>query len=247
MSRHSIPIQTAHVGFGASNGTAVISPLINKQIKLFSISLVNRSGSPSDIAVLKGIAVSQFKVFTYSGSSASDVTSTIQGGSNINVCTTSSGSGLIIQSTKKFGFIALNINTAQTGSPTIAYQFWNGSAFASATGISVPTSFGSGNNVIYLTQDYLMGVGANSFDSSLDSSMYTIRISVASSGNTPTANSIVVGSTVDFMPQIPNNSSFTSSFSEDYPLTLDGNEKLIPYFSSVNSNNLVSLFYAQDN
>ena len=248
MSRHSIPIKEMQVGFGSVNGTPVLTPLISKQIKVYSMSLVNRSGSTSDLAILKGISTDAYKVFTYDGTSvATEVTSTIQAGSNINICSTTSGSGLVVQSIKRFGFISFNVNTAGTGSPTISVSYWNGSAFVACSSINVATSFASGNCVIYVNQNYLMSVGANSFNASLDPNMYALRISVSSSTNSPTANSISVARTCEFAPNVVKDTAFNSSYSQDYPLTLNANESVIPYFSNVSDANMVSMFYAQDN
>lgn len=247
MSRHSIPINELHVGFGSQTGTALLSPLNNKQIKVYSMSMINRSGATCDIAILKSISSNKFKVFSYDGATVSEITTAIQGGTPSTICTTTSGSGLIIQSSKRFGFVSLGVSTAGTGSPTITLKYWNGSAFVSASSLYSQVDFSGSNAVFYINQDFNMKTDPTSFNSGLDNNMYAIQILVSGSTNSPQANSIVVGSTCEFSPQVSKNGTFSSSYDENYPLFLDGDEKIIPYFSVVSPNNMISCFYAQDN
>lgn len=244
---NSIPVSHKNAAYITDPIAEFLSPESGKTLRLFSIRLSNNSGAASNLGVIRSLASAGIKVFTYDNVTATDVTSSIVSGTPINFCTTTSGSGLLLQANKPFSFISVNCSTAGTGSPVVTFQYYNGSTFVANGSIfkNFTAPIDSGN-------DFAL-VGANSAwvpgssIAGLDSSKYSLRISVASSGNSPQINSIVLGQLVDMAYTVPNLASFECNFSQDYPLHLDAGEGIIPYFSDIDNLNMVTAYYSQDN
>lgn len=244
---NSIPVSHINVSYPTDPISEVLSPDSGKTLRLFSIRLSNNSGGTSNLGVIRSLASAGIKVFTYDGVTAVDVTSSIIAGTAINFCTSSAGTGLLLQASKKIGYVGINCSTSGTGSPTYAITYFNGSSFVSNSAVfsAFPSPITSGNRYMVIGAGSSWEVGSNI--AGLDADKYTLRIAVTSSSNSPQINSIVLGEVIDLAYTVPNLSSFECNFSQDYPLHLDALEGIIPYFSDSDSLNMVTAYYSQDN
>jgi hypothetical protein len=246
MSSHFIPVIPLHTSYGDQAKTIVLAPLPSKQIRIFQLKLINRSGNLCDTGILISLAPNQTKQFYYDGAIAHDISSSVQNNTAAQIFDTTAGTAIVVQAKKKFNMIGIVVSTAATGSPSFTPKYFNGSSFVDIPDVMNVPIFGSiGYALLVFSSpiDWVQGGGLTGIDSLL----YTIKILGASVGNQPQATSIKVASMVDFSPGVNINSGMENDWSIDYPLHLEANEGLIPYFSVASPLNLVTAFYSQDN
>lgn len=218
----------------------VLAPTAGKQIRVFSGRLLNGSGSTISSGLFVNMANETRSVYELLSGTYTDVTSTINAGSQITLCTTSANSGIVVQAPKKFHALKISSN-AQTGSPTLSFQYYNGSSFVTVPSINESfTSYANGTNLFVFSapNDWAVGGGG-----ALDSDMYSIRIISTSSTNAPVSTSITAYYCVDFQYNIADNAALSVNFSENYPHHLQANEGVSSYFSVAGADNRVTAFY----
>lgn len=224
-----------------------LSPVAGQQLRIYSARLLNVSGATVSGGLFARINQEQRKIYELLSGVATDVTSTVDGGSNINLCTTSSGSGIIVTANRKFHALAITGTLAQTGSPTITVSYYNGSSFVAVPStVEVMTSYGASVNLVVFSAPNGWETGDGGAYG-LDSDQYALIVSVASSGNTPTSNDIQAYYCIDFQTNIANNAALSINFSENYPHHLLSGETVASYFSTASANNRVTTFYTIEN
>lgn len=240
----SHPITPMHRGYEQNCNASLISPNAGKQLKVFDIRLLNRSGLISDIGFMKKLAASALQFFSLIGGVATDISAAIAKGTATGIFTVTGGDGFMVQSPKIFNMVGVTMSTAQTGSPVITINYWNGSAFTAVPNVIVVPNY-TATGYVYLLfnapRDWVPGGNI----SGLNSTKYTIEVTAASS-TVGQANAIQVASLLDFSSNIPSDNGFERSYSIDYPLYLDANEGIIPYFSSASAKNMVTIAYSQE-
>jgi hypothetical protein len=243
------PIQHLNTGYAGTGYNPVINSQQGSQIQLYSMRLINESGSASDLAVLQTLASDAIDVFTYNGTTATDVTNTLNAGSNISFFTATAGSGVVIQAPKKIQAFIVNVSVNQSGANTFAISYSNGSGFSSVLQtVNIPATFNgapSGQFVVAFSpgNDFATGCGLTG----TDSSMYQIRFTAVSAGTTCSINALRAAISVQYSPSVSSNSALEVVFSEQYPYMLEGGESIVPFFEISSNLNKVIAFYQYQN
>jgi len=244
------PIQHLNTGYAGNGFTPVISSQQGSQIQLYSMRLINESGSASDMAVLQTLSEDAVSVYTYTPpSTLADATATLTAGSNVALFNATAGSGIIIETQKKIQGFIVNVSVNQSGANTFAIAYSNGTGFTSVLQtVNVPTTFNEAPNGQFVVLfspgiDFAPGcvlTGTNS-------SEYQIRFTAVSAGTTCSINSLRAAINVQYSPAIATNSALEVVFSEQYPLMLEAGESLVPFFEIASNNNKVIAFYQYQN
>ncbi len=246
---HSIPVEHLHVGYGQKGQDLVLSPQLSKQIKMFQVKLLNRSGDLCDIGVLRKLAAEQIKVFSSDGLNTSDITNAINSAASSTVFDLNalpvSDAALILQAKRRINLVGINVLVAQTGTPVYQIQYYNGSAFVSVPDVIQVIDFANTGYALLVFNsplDQVVGGEPNT-----DQTLYTIKIVATTAPTTPVdIDSVQIASMIDFASGVNVGSGIESNFTTEYPFHLDSNEGILPFFSTANDKNLVSIFYSQD-
>lgn len=238
------PILHLNTGYSSNGFDAVIGSQQGSQVQVYSARMINESGSASDMAVLQALAENAVTIYTYDGSAATDVTADIALGADL--FTSTAGSGIIIETSKKIQSFLVNVSTAQSGAQTFLVQYSDGSTVQSALQIvSIPTTFSAGAQAVLFSHglDYAPGCGIVG----TDSSKYQIVLTCVEGGESAQIDALKAAISVQYSPAIPNNSSLEAAFSEQYPLMLEAGESIVPFFEVDSVNNKVIAFYQFQN
>ena len=246
----SKPLQFIHLGYNQNGKADVISPGSGKQLHLYNAKIQNRTGGAIDMGILKKLDTASWKFYTIVAAStpdATEVTTTIQAGSNVTIFTTTNNDGYLVSANKRFNLIGLNLGTASSGgSPVYTYEYYNGSAYTTLTTNAVPVYTSTGTVIVLFNapQDWAVGTTAAVGG---DSSNYNIlvRATTASSSVGAVANAMWVGQFLDFEEGIADNGKLELNMSISRPLILDGNEAVFPYFGgTANALNTMRVMYS---
>lgn len=241
-------LQHKHVGYNQNGKSTVIAPASNMQLQVYEMEANNRSGGAINVGLLKKFVESAWKFYTVVAAStpdATDASTAVKAGTATAIFTTTNDDGFLVQASKPFNLIGMNVSTAASGgSPIYTYQYYDGSAYQTLSTIAVP-SYGSGNNHIVFNAPIDWAVGTSDAVGG-DSDKYSIlvRASAASSGAGGSINSLWVGEFLKFQASVADKASLEMKFDRDQPLIFVGGEGLMPYFGgSANAQNSVRVLY----
>lgn len=243
------PIQHLNTGYAGTGYVPVIASQQGSQIQLYSMRMINESGSASDLSVLQTLSEDAVTVYTYTAPTLTDVTSLLLNSSNVQLFNATAGSGIIIESQKKIQGFLVNVSVNQSGANTFAISYSNGSGFTTVLQtINVPATFNGAPNGRFVVlfspgNDYAPGCGV----SGTDSQQYQINFACVSGGTTCSINALKAAISVQYSPAVASNSALEVVFSEQYPLMLEGGESIVPFFEIASNNNKVIAFYQYQN
>lgn len=237
-------LQIVHKGYSEISKTAALTPASAEQLRVYNVKLHNRSGGAIDVGALRKFTQYGFKVFSQTAPGVcTNVSDLISAGTNSTVIGTVNNNGMVVQSKDLFNLLGLTVSQAQTGAPVYAYQYYNGTSFVTLNTIAVPASYALGSQVIIFNapQDWVKG---STGLTGLDSGKYTMRVlSTTAPGTAVQASALWAGQLLDFQEGVADNASLEMSFPDNLPLTFEGNEGLLPYFSSASAQNQVRIVY----
>lgn len=229
-------IQLAQGAFPTKGNATVQLVPQNDQVNLHSYSLFNANATAIDVGL--GIAFapvpSSWRLYQYPAGTGVDVTTTIQAGSAVNIFDTTTNHGFIVEAKAPFGFIALNLSQAQSGSPVYVYEYWNGSAWVTLTLSNTPSYTSTGYTYITFQPpvDWAVGDGGLGINTG-----YSVRARASTAGGQAViANVMRVARWIAYNAVTAADARFQATF-ENCPYLLDGGEQLAPYFGTANSLN----------
>lgn len=246
MSRRSPLLSTGVMGYAEMGKTPIVSPPSGKQLKVYSISTLNRSGAAADLGLALKFPNAAWEIGSIVAASTPDFltkTAAIQAGTATVMLTVTNNDGYLIQCKHPFNVVGITVSEAATGG-TFTYEYYNGSAYTTLTTIAVPTYSATGDK--YLTfgipVDWAVGTTAAVGGST---SLYSILVRhTTAPGDTGSFNAAWVGRFLTFRSQVANNSSLSLGFDELNPYVLESGESIIPYFGTASANNCTEAFYA---
>lgn len=225
---------------GYSTAGAVQLPLspTSQQVMLHSYALYNANTAASDVGL--GISMSSAESFFYTVAAGVATQQSVQSSSTVSLFTTSANSGILLEGRVPFGYIIMNLSQAQTGSPVYAYQYWNGTAWATLT-TTLNTSYSS-TGFVYITfkapADWVPGDGgltANNF--------YSVRVLATTAPSQAVQGSgVVVAKWISYQEQLSGGARLQATFSTR-PILLEGSESLAPFFQTAFVQNAVEASY----
>lgn len=241
----SIPrryVKTQFSSYSEQAGTAVVSPATGRVLWLYAAHLVNRAATQSDLAVLKRRTDSDLGFGTVVDANTPDYTAVTAG--PVNIFSLVANDGFLVQSTRKFHFISLNITQAQTGTPVYAYEYWNGAAWAALPMLSTPDLTTTGTKIFMFAPplDWARGTDAT-VGADPTSANYNIRIRATTAPTQVVIASALptIGTIIHFMPKLPINGALSLVYREEFPERFEALEELVPYFEVPAAANLVTV------
>lgn len=240
------PILHLNTGYAENGYDPVIAAQSQSQIQVYSARLLNESGGASDLALLQSLNPDLVSYYEFDGTSATDVTADVAAGTSVDLFTATALSGFIVETNKKINAFMVNVDGAQSGAQTFKVYYSNGGSIAEALQVvSIPVSFTSGRHIVLFScgPDYAPDSGLTG----VDSSKYQILLECQEGGETCTIDAAKAAISVQYSPAVANNGSLEAAFSEQYPLMLEANESIVPYFEQESDNNKVIAFYQFQN
>lgn len=243
------PIQHLNTGYAGNGFNPIISAVNGSQIQLYSLRMINQSGSASDLAALQTMSGDAVNVYTFTPpSTVTNVTANLLAGSSTAFFNATAASGVIIESRQKIHAFLVNVSAAQSGANTFTTSYSNGTGFTTVLQtISVPTTFAASPSqyVVLFSpgNDYAPGCGLVGTDSSL----FQIRFACVSASTTCSINSLRAAKSIQFSPNVSNNAGMEMIFSENRPYTLQAGESLVPFYGVAGNSNKVIAFYQYQN
>src|ERR1035437_5253364 len=141
-----------HIGYAQNGKDAALSPPTGKQLQVYGIEAMNRSGGAIDVGILKKLNADDWMIYSIVAAStpvASDITAAVQAATATGIFTLTNNDGFMIGSKNRFNLIGLTISTgASGGSPVYAYKYYNGSTMATLTTIATATFSSTGTQLI---------------------------------------------------------------------------------------------------
>jgi len=251
MSASTLTVVTT--GYNQVFKTAVVTPPTNGQIKLSQASVQNGSGSALNAAVVRKLATPSgssrpfyfYQLIAANTPDANDVTLAICGGTNTNIFTTTNNDGFMVQSAEKFNLIGLTIGTGQAGSPTYAYQYWDGTTWQTLTTLAVPASYAAGTQVVAFHAPIDWVTGSNAATGGELTGYYSIKVIATAAGSQAVvASDAWVGSFLAFAKSLADGA--TLNFPQGAPaiadalgVVFDSGESVAAYFATANAVNKV--------
>lgn len=234
-------IQSLAVQFPANANTPVLTPVSGRQLSVYQLKCINRSGGACDMGVLRKFGPANWMIGGVASNSLTDLTANIQAGTASTIVTTTNNDGFLASSKEKFNLIGLKVSQAQAGSPVYTYQYWNGTTWSTLTTIAVPASYSSGSQIVIFATpvDWVPG---GSTVTGLDQSKYNILVRATTAPSTAVqVNDAWIAQLIDFFPQVANNSAGVwQTANMELALQFESQDSLLPYFSSANAANMVS-------
>lgn len=228
-------IAVFHAGYAQNCKDAVLSPATGQQLRVFRAVLENNSGGAINVALLKKLDPTGFDFLTYVALSTPKAATnlTLKAGTATGIVTTTNNDGYIVQSPQRFNLVGLNISTAAAGgSPVYSYTYWNGSSWANLTLISTPAYGSTGNQLLLFYAPHDWAVGGASGDG-VDATKYAVRVraTTAPSGTAAAADTIWIGSMIDYQASLADKGRFDVAIPQEKPLLFQAGEGVLPYFA----------------
>ena len=255
MALYRPPTQFVNMNYEDMAKTAVIPATTGKTIHIVGATVNNRSGGAAFLGLGWQYHTSMWKAGLWDDSETAsyvDDTTDAQdaGASDFALCTANvNNDGFVVQCKNIFNMVILDVATAEVGSPTYEYTYWNGSSwntlntFTDLTG----TDYDIGEHVIPFAtpQDWAKLASGDTpvDDDTLTTGYYAIRMRATTAPTTaPLATKIYVAKMYDYMEAIADNSVLNCIPEDpDEGIAVPGGASVIPYFSTAGVNNSVSV------
>lgn len=235
-------LQKMVVAYPGGPKAQALQGVASKHLAVYSATAKNRSGGSADVAIFRSVNENNRKAYSMDNSVLSDISSTLNAGSNIAILKIV-GDALYIGGKEPFGLVGLTVSTAQVGG-TIVYEYWNGSAWTTLPTIlnNALTSTGDRYVIFLPPVDWASGDGAVT---GLEAEFYHIRwrVTVATATD-PVINAYWQGRMLDFQESVADNGGLSIDAIDSHkPLILEAGEGLLPYFSTTSADNLFAASY----
>ena len=239
-------------GYAVKGNATIVSPGTGNQLEVFETKLLNRSGATLNMGICVKMANADWKLYRITAASTpdgTDITSTVQAGTTASIISTTNNDGYLVTSARPFNVIGMNIVQAETGAPTYVYSYYNGSSMSTFTPTDtiVYTSTGNVTMTMFPSIDWVVGTSSGILDSAITPAYSMRLLATAAPSQAVTINSMWVGYALAYGDTVADNAALTypavHSANNNAVLTLQGQEGIMPFFSTANALNMASVLY----
>lgn len=244
MSKIAQHTNTVTLGYAGKGRLPLLKAPSTLQLAVFFARAFyeNSAGSPptADVGVVRLLSKNNIQVFNYSSGTTYTSLAVPNGSASTVISNATNGNGFVVQAKRQFGMVGLNIS--QTDAATITASYWNGASWSALTVIAaLSASSAAETRLIFLPPlDWAQGG-----DGILQSNLYAVRIVTATK---PTANiqanDLWVGSWIEFYRNLAAGQGVAVRFQDDYPLLLEADEGIMPYFATSTTDNGMTIAWA---
>lgn len=239
-----LPLQVRHVGYNQICKSPVASAAANKQLYVYGGRIENGSGGSVAGGILKRLNVTDAVLFSQISAAATpDAVSAQQIlGTATNIFTTNDNDGYLVQANTQFDLIGFNVSSGSAAG-TFTYQYWNGASWATLTTIAVPATYATGTQIVVFQAPIDWVAGTDATVGGADGKFSILVRATTHPTNAVVANDLWVGKFLCYSKVIVDGGFLELPNFELFPLILEGNEAILPYFSAANANNSVVIYY----
>jgi hypothetical protein len=235
----SQPTQTALFAYDQKGKDAGLSASNGNQLAVFSARAFNRSGGAADVGIVRRYDISSARLYSWDDDVYTPIPLPLEAATEIISDTVDHG--FVVQTKTKSGLIGFTVSQAEGGSPEYAYQYWNGSAWATLTVIESVSAFTATDHLIVFVPPHNWAKGGGG---ALNPNLYSIRVVATTvTSQEVEINNIWAGQIIEFVESVADNSSVEIEFETNHPLILEGGESLMPYFGTANAGNGMRIAY----
>jgi hypothetical protein len=238
------PLQTAFGAYDTQGDAAFLSPPAQKQLVVHTASVENRSGGAMDAGLLRRYGSGGFalgKLVDLDTPDLTDVTGTFP-----QSFFEANDDGFLIQASRPFGLIGLEIGTGAGAGGVYTFEYFNGTSYVALPALTIlrsPDFTATGFEVLVFTPpfDWALGGEASVGASGLK---YSIRVlSTTAPASAASIDGAFVGEFLAFKSQLADDGVLSLDYPDDTPLVLDSEEGVMPYFGTANAGNLMTVIY----
>lgn len=230
--------------------TAPSSP-VKLAIMIHEVSLTNSSGSDAVVGYGYKIPDANYVVGQWDDSAGTkiiDDTTDAQdaGTDDVALFTTTNNDGFVVGSSAKFNNVNLVISTAEVGSPTYEYTYWDGSAWSTLTLIETPDYTAAAEDSITFAAPINWAKGGDTNDGA-DSDKYYIRVRATTAPLTaPLATTVKAVNLVEIIPTLSTGALLNK---EEYKMAnknrIPTGHEVVAYCSVADGANTVQIDYIE--
>lgn len=257
--------RTGPIGFESICKESVLSPNSDNRsdyLKIGSIEVGNSSNADAKVGwgylvptVMWGAGIwddSNDAANAASPAYTDDTTDAQDAGANdFALGSTTSNDGFCVESDSKFNVVGITVGTAAGGSPVYDYTYWDGSTWANLEPfmINTPNLKATGDQYLAFLAPWDWAAFESTDDPDANEGMTTARYAVRVRATTAptttagTANIIWLVRLMDYVEAVSDGKSIT--FNAQGETTIPFKTSLVPYCSTANSGNWISIEYRQ--
>ncbi len=248
------PTEPVNVNYQEKCKTPVVAAQSGKQLALVGGTINNRSGSTLTLGIGFLTDNTRWKAGKWTNAGNPEYTDDTTDAQNATtddfaLFDTTNNNGFAVQSLDKFGFVGIQVTTAASGgSPVYEYTYWNGTSYTALTLFDTPT-WGLGERTIGFAppNDWTAVVSGDQANlDGFDVGKYVIRARATTASATAggLASKLWVARLYDFKAAVATDSVLNINPEDpNRGVVLQGGEGIVPYFSTANANNSVSIRY----
>lgn len=152
--------------------------------------------------------------------------------------------GFAVQALTQFNMLVIPVSTAQAGSPTYSYQYYNGSGYTVLPVIESVSTYTIANHYVVFHAPIDWAKGGPEGEG-FDEDKYHIRVRATTAPSTaPLATEIIVGRFIAFDEALEDGAILVADYQSE-PLKLLGGSGLMPYFGTANAANFIEAVYRE--
>jgi hypothetical protein len=227
---------------GSPKAACFSSDAANRQLAIYSVAAINKSGGSCDVAIGKLLNNLSWNIFRDQASTVAQQDSSIKAGTAVGFFANDNDS-LYAGANDQFGVLGLTIAQANTGSPVYTYTYYNGATWATLTCVASVTDYTTGDKfIIFLPpSDWVKSSNVTG----LSTDKYYIRIkSTTKSNQAVNVSAAWVITFLGYRYALANNSAFQLDCPDHTkPMTFGVGEGLVPYFGTTNAANCMEVSY----
>jgi len=230
--------------------TTALSPpsnLSGSQLGVGEVILVNRSGVAADVGFgwkqpnalweAGQIDVSATPDFIDDTTDAQDA-----GTDDFALFTTTNDDGFLVRSTHKFNVIGMTVGTAEAGTPTYVYEYYNGTAMATLPTYSTPAAFTAADHIISFPAPHDWATGSTAAVSTDSAGKYVIQVTASTAPTTaPLANVLWVTTLFDYFPLLADDAALNFEMSTE--VVVPAAASIVPYFGTAATGNTIQVHW----
>lgn len=160
--------------------------------------------------------------------------------------TTTNNDGYVVQAREPFNIVGIDVSTAEAGSPTYEYTFWDGSAWTTLPTLAVPDYTGTGVEFLTFLKPNTwaaLASGDTPVDTEgLTAGYYAIRCRATTAPSTaPLATDLWVVKLLDYVETVGDGNSIVKEYRSGKAILAGRN--IVPYCSTANAANWIQFEY----
>ncbi len=226
---------------------SVLSPISTYQAIIHKLECHNRSNGAIDVGIVKKFPSNLLHIGELDASDTpdyqSDVIAAILAGTATQVISTTNDDGFLVQSTKPFNVVGMNVQQADGGGSTYTMTYFDGTNYVTMPPIKAIALGSTGNVVMAFDTPHDWASGTTAAVGGV-SGLYSMKVTATTAGAAATKlDNLWMGELLAFQDALADNGKLTLEYDKEFPLVLEAQEAIMPFFATAAAGNQMSGIY----